>query len=173
MENPKCESLQCNATLLTATEIASGLCDKCIDLISKRHHFAVVCWHCGAPTLIDAKPVEAGEALIKDKYIMSKSCPKCDKDSDGLRLMTIRQGEKSDVVLGPGETLNPCDSGLEAGPKKALIHRDIKPTVDIELGASIIGEVTISNESAIKKAQNFLDNITLKDDNYDQHTDPS
>ena len=174
MAELKCDVLHCNTTLTSFSEVASGMCDKCINLLERRHHFAVVCWQCGTPNLIEAKPVEKGEALIKDKYIMSKSCPKCEADSDGQRFMTIRPGEKSDVVLGRDETLNLGDRGLVAGAKKAVIHRDVKPTVDID-NASILGEIIISpteSQEAIENANHFLDNLIV-DNNYDQDSNPS
>lgn len=172
MNNPKCDTLHCNTTLESFDELASGMCEKCVELIQRRHHFAVVCWQCGAPTLIETKPVQGGVALIKDKYIMSKSCPRCVEGSDGLRYMTIRPGEKSDVVLGEGETLNLNGRGLVAGSKQAVKHRDTKETVRIE-GASIIGEITLSpegqrDEEAYQNALNFLDSLVW-DENYDQN----
>lgn len=176
MDELKCSVLHCNSTLESFGAAASGMCEKCMSCLERRHHFAVVCWQCGTANLIDAKPVEAGEVMIKDKYIMSYSCPKCVQGSDGLRMMTIRPGVKSDVVLGEGETLNLGDRGLEAGPKKAIIHRDVKPTVDIDNGASILGEITISpeiiTEEGIKRANHFLDNLIL-DENYDPNSNPS
>lgn len=174
MANPKCDTLQCQRTLESFDELASSMCDKCTELLTRRHHFAVICWNCGIPTLIEAKPVQAGQVLIKDKYIMSSSCPQCQEGSDGLRYMTIRPGEKSDVVLGQGETLNLGDHGLVAGPKQAVKHRDVKETVDID-GASIIGEITISpnfHQEALERANSFLDSLKL-DENYDQHSNPS
>lgn len=174
MANPKCDTLHCNTTLESFDELTSGMCDKCTELVTRRHHFAVVCWQCGTPTLIEAKPVQAGQVLIKDKYIMSSSCPVCVENSDGLRYMTIRPGDKSEVVLGPGETLNLGDRGLVAGSKQSVKHRDIKETVDVE-GASIIGEITISNtfnENARKRADAFLDSLKL-DESYDQGSIPS
>lgn len=176
MENPKCETLHCKSALESFDELASGMCGKCIELLTRRHHFAVVCWQCGTPTLIEAKPVEKGEALIKDKYIMSSSCPKCVEDSDGLRYMTIRPGVKSDVVLGEGKTLNLGDRGLVAGAKKSPKHRDTKETVSIE-GASIMGEITLSppdqrDHEAYQQACNFLDSLEL-DKNYDPDSNPS
>ena len=176
MDELKCTVLHCNTTLGSFGEAASGMCEKCMSLLDRRHHFAVVCWQCGTPTLIDAKPVEAGEVIIKDKYIMSSSCPKCKEGSDGLRMMTIRPEDKSNVMLGKDETLNLGDRGLEAGPKKATIHRDIKPTVDIDNGATVLGEITISpeiiTEQGIENANHFLDNLTL-DENYDPKSNPS
>jgi len=177
MENPTCATLHCKLILDSFDELASGMCDKCIKLLERRHHFAVVCWQCGTPTLIEAKPVEKGEALIKDKYIMSYSCPLCKEGSDGLRYMTIRPGDKSDVVLGSNQTLNLGDRGLVAGPKKSIIHRDIKETVDVELGASIIGEITLSpahqrDQEAFQRANTFLDSL-IWDENYDRKTNPS
>jgi hypothetical protein len=115
--------------------------------------------------------VEAGEVIIKDKYIMSSSCPRCVEGSDGLRMMTIRPGQKSDVVLGEGQTLNLGNRGLEAGPKKAIIHSDVKPIVDVDDGAKVLGEIIISpeevvTEEGIKQANRFLDSLKL-DENYD------
>jgi hypothetical protein len=90
-------------------------------------------------------------------------------------MMTIRQGSKSDVMLGEGQTLNFGNRGLEAGSKKATIHRDVKPTVDIELEATILGEITISNEftqEGRETANHFLDNFVM-DENYDPNSIPS
>lgn len=159
MKQLYCATVTCGTALLSSDEQKRGLCDSCINLLQKRHSYAVVCNQCGDPTFIDMKPTEKSRPIIKDKYIMSESCFNCDPSSDGHRYLNTKDG-LSQVVLGEGQTLNPSKHGLLTGlPVKSPIHRTTGETV-LSSGSDIISKIQLSNQ----RAEEFLDNLTWKDD---------
>ena len=159
MKQLYCATATCVKALLSSDEIASGLCENCINLLQKRHSYAVVCSQCGDPTFIDMKPTEKSRPIIKDKYIMSQSCSTCNETSDGHRYINTKEG-MSNMVLGPGETLNPSRYGLQSGqPIKSFKLRQTDET-EPYTGSDILTKVQIQN----KIAENFLDNLQWKDE---------
>lgn len=164
MKQLYCENTSCSTALSSSDEIASGLCTRCINLLQKRHAYAVVCWQCGNPTFIDDKPTEQSRPIIKDKYIMSKSCNNCTPDSDGHRYMNVTAGEKSEVVLGKDETLNLASTGLVASKSnKSPKHRMMDETVPSNGTSDILTKVQLEERNQI--AEDFLNSLEFEENN--------
>lgn len=168
MKELKCEYGECNATLSSVPEIATGICNKHRNLLMRQHHYAVVCWHCGSIRLIEPAPVQGGEKLIKDKYIFTRTCPKCDETSDGNRWMNNpKVTDKSEVVLDDGLTLHPTSHGLVAGPKRKISHKTPRSTATGDLsGEDIITKIQL-RAKADKQLETFLDRLEIKTGNDD------
>lgn len=162
MKELKCSYGKCNATLSSIPEIATGICEKHRDLLERRHHYAVVCWHCGSIVLIENSPVQGGVKLISDKYIFTRTCPKCDQQSNGEKWMNNpRADELSEVVLGENLTLHPTAHGLVAGPQRSISHlnpRRTKATEVPDQKEDIIAKIKLRAE-ADERLQSFLDDI--------------
>lgn len=162
MKELKCEYGDCDSALSTVSEIATGVCERHRDLLARRHHYAVVCWNCCSIVLIDEAPVQGGVKLIQDKYIFTKGCRKCTNAKDEEKwINNPSRDDLSEVVLGENETLNFVAGKLEAGKKKAIIHRRVMPTVDPDQeGEDIIAQIKLRDE-ADQRLQSFLDDLEL------------
>lgn len=157
----KCSVLNCGTTLSSKEEVATGICDSHINLLLKRHSYGVVCWQCGMPTHIDDKPTEKSKPIIKDKYIMSKSCPQCEAKSDGHRYMTIRSGELSKVVLSEGHTLYPGPDGLVSSKRnKTYQSSKLRGTSETERPKADFFKIRLE---ADKRALDFLATLEFED----------
>ncbi len=171
MKQLKCEVGDCYKTLLSPSEVAIGICSRHQKQLDGPHaeflYYAVVCWQCNKILSIERPLNQNGdERLIKDKYIMTKSCPKCNELSDGQAWMNHPSpDEKSEVVLGKGMTLHPAPKGLRLGKKLKISHinpRRVKATgTPLEKGHDIIRTIKISKDEADKRLNNFLNNLEL------------
>lgn len=165
MKQLYCINVTCGTALNTSDEVASGLCTRCINLLQKRHAYAVVCWHCGNPTFIDDKPMERSRPIIKDKYIMSKSCTNCDPNSSNHDYMNNSK-ETSDLVLGENETIIPIKEGLKVSePVKAPKHRKMDATVPSGEGSDILTKIQLEADEAAVKFLNSLE-FTTDEENH-------
>lgn len=159
MKQLYCSNASCSTALSSSDEIAAGLCDHCRNLLQKRHAYAVVCWQCCNPTFIDDKPTEKSRPIIKDKYIMSKTCSNCEPNSDGHRYMNT--SGKSEVVLGEGETLIPDSKGLiNVDFSKAPKLREVDATEPPSEGSDILTKIQLANQ----RAEEFLNSLEFEDD---------
>lgn len=164
MKQHYCEYRDCTARLDSFSGIVTGLCDRHYKMLDKHHHFAVICWQCNHIHSLEASPVQAGEKLIKDKYIFTKTCPACSESEGNEWMNNPKADELSEVTLGPGLTLYPSKQGLIADQmgKNSLLnpHRSIKATEDHFTCESdeIIGTIELSpdNMERIEKFRHWL-----------------
>lgn len=181
MKELKCEHGVCTATLSSSSEIATGLCVRHYKMLSGRHHYVVVCWQCNLIHKIEVSPVQSGIKLYRDKYIFTKSCPKCDKTSDGYRWMNHPSTDEiSDVVLGVGKTLHPGQYGLVSGPMKKISR--INPSRSMATDDpfereryDIITKIKLSKTDLNQKLESFLENLDLNEegDDHGEESHPS
>jgi len=165
MKQLNCTNSSCSTILLSSDEVATGLCTRCINLLQKRHAYAVVCWQCGNPTFIDLKPTKQGKPIIKDKYIMSKSCNNCNPESDGHRYMNITSEEKSKIVLGEGETLITSASGLVTSKSnKSPKLRKMDETEPSNGQSDILTKIQLDERN--QKAEEFLNNLKFEESDH-------
>jgi hypothetical protein len=107
----KCD--YCGAPLENPDEIATGLCDRHLKMISRTDHYIGVCWNCGAITRIEEIPRRL-KRIFKDKYLFTKKCKKCSgKPSDNIQWVTFA-------------TFVP-DHILEISPKGEIVEKPMLP----------------------------------------------
>lgn len=180
MKELKCEYGICMKTLSFPSEIATGLCAWHNKMLSGQHHYAVVCWQCNLIHKIEMSPIQGGVKLFKDKYIFTKSCPKCDKASDGYRWMNHPSSDEiSEVVLGAGKTLHPGQYGLISGPMKKISHANPRRSMatgdPFEDGYDVITKIKLSKTELNQRLESFLTDLDLTEegDNHGEEPYPS
>ncbi len=165
MNEQKCEVDACSKTLSSPLTIATGLCDRHFKMLDgpQHYYYTVVCHSCTNLHAIERAPFQ-GVKDNSERYIMIKSCPKCDKHWVDEEWLNNPNGtELSKVVLSKGNTI--LNTGMLTGrPRSISLAKPSRATATgapFEEKHDVIGKIKISQEEADKRLDNFLSQLDL------------
>jgi predicted nucleic-acid-binding Zn-ribbon protein len=168
MNEQKCEVDACSATLSSPLTIAMGLCDRHSKMLDgpQHYYYYVVCQDCTNLHAIKRAPFQ-GDPKNEERYIMIKSCPKCNEHWVDEEWLNHPKGDDlSKVVLSKGKTI--LNTRMQTGRPRSISL--IKPRA-MATGApqekhDVIGKIKISQEEADKRLNQFLSNLDLGDQDH-------